>query len=437
MAERNSWAVSEAGGLLTVEDSRLAVGALVAPAGAVTARTGLRPAAGDPARVLATGTPDGWVHVQPFQLVLQTGRAGAGGVYLATLDAIKDVNVLATPADPTHPRDDLIVAQQSDQWYSDPGNEFVVRHVVGTPSATPSDPAVDGSPDWVLLARVRVAANATEVTQPDITHPAVPQTVALGGLLPVPSQAARDALTGAYPGMPVWRTDRQWTEVYDGSGWRVQGVAVVASTGDLASAVTSPYAGQVAYNTGDGMLYRWSGTEWSVAGVYRRVQTLASSAASVTFDNIPETLRSVEVSWTTRDDWAGFTAAGVFVRVNNSSASVYENRLLQSAGGAGTAVTHNYTWGGNRAQIGISARASAVAGRFGAGRVVFPTWAAAHGRCHYLFDSTFEAASNVGWMTSGGGHFSGAGPYTRLDFFPEQGGTNFVAGSSFTLIGRE
>lgn len=253
MTVRNSWAVTAGGGLISVEDARLAIGSLVAAgASAFKAKSGFRPGPGaSPGLVTATGTPDGFVHVAPFQLMLQSGRATAPGVYLCTIDAIADVNILSTPANATNPRDDLVIAQQSDVFYGDGTNTLVIRQVVGTPAGVPSDPAVSGSGDYVTLARVRVPALATTIVTGNITDLRTSghaksltgglSTAALGGLIPVASQAQRDALAGLYDGLPVWRQDLDALNVYDGSGWRYFGRPVTAVVNTSESMSTGAY----------------------------------------------------------------------------------------------------------------------------------------------------------------------------------------------------
>lgn len=235
MAVRDSWAVQASGptGLLDVEEARVALGALWTPGSStVIAKSGFRPGPGaSPGLVSATGTPDAFVHVAPFQLALQTSRAGVGGPYIMTLDAVFDVNVLSTPANATNPRDDLIIAQQSDTFYGDGVSTWTIRQVVGTPAGSPSDPAVSGSTDYVTLARVRVPANATTIVGANITDLRTSghakslagglHAVALGAPLPVASQAQRDAQTGLYAGFSVWRTDLnpQRMEIWTGASW--------------------------------------------------------------------------------------------------------------------------------------------------------------------------------------------------------------------------
>jgi hypothetical protein len=243
MALRDSWAVQASGpaGLLDVEEARVALGALWMPgASTTTAKSGFRPGPGtSPGLVSATGTPDANVHVSPFQLVLQTARAGTGGPYIITMDAIADVNILSTPADGTNPRNDLVIAQQSDTFYGDGVSTWAIRQVVGTPAGVPADPSVSGSTDYVPLARVRVNAGATTITSGNITDlrsgghakslTGSLYTTTVGGLIPVASAAGRDALTGVYDGLSVWRTDLHRAEVHNGTAYVATGGEIVQS----------------------------------------------------------------------------------------------------------------------------------------------------------------------------------------------------------------
>ncbi|MCI2421514.1 hypothetical protein MOQ72_29175 [Saccharopolyspora sp. K220] len=260
MAERHSWAVQQIDdlGQQTVEDGRITVAALATPDGQITSRTGLLPAAAAPGAVTATNpTPDGFVHVAPFRAVLQSQRGG--GAYLLCLDAIKDIDVLGTaPADASNPRNDLIVAQQSDAYFSDTNSDMVVRHLVGTPAATPVDPTVDGSPDYLPLARIVVPANAETITTADIQSFDVPRTVAAGGILPVTDATARSGIAAPYAGQAVYRVDTHRVEVHDGTDWRVPGIPVVAAT----SEISNPYPGQLVVLSTTNIVLRWSGTTW-------------------------------------------------------------------------------------------------------------------------------------------------------------------------------
>lgn len=234
MASRPSWAVqvNATNGLIDVEDARIALGSLWTPGDtAINARTGFKPEGTVQSGFVfaSTPTPNGIVHVAPFQLVLQSVRAADGGAYLLTLDAQSDINILSTPANATNPRDDLIVAQQSDTYYGDGNSNWVIRQVVGTPAGSPSDPTVTGSADYVPLARVRVDANATAIAQGKITDLRTSghaksltggkYTVAVGGILPVEDATALSNVVGKYDGMCVWQRDIDAVWAWNGTLW--------------------------------------------------------------------------------------------------------------------------------------------------------------------------------------------------------------------------
>lgn len=213
MAERDSGWVS--GGVLDAEDARLATAALAAPgAGPIQARTGIRPTAGNPGLVRATSTPSGSVTVEPFQAIIQGTRFNAAGAYLATLDTVKTINVLADPPHATNPRRDFIVAVQSDTQYGDQGTALEIRRVLGTPGNPPTDPALPA--DHVKLAVITVPAGATTVTTSNILDLRT-YTTAAGGVLPVANRGARPS--PAYPGQVVYVQDIATTEISDGAAW--------------------------------------------------------------------------------------------------------------------------------------------------------------------------------------------------------------------------
>lgn len=214
--ERDSGWIS--GGVVDAEDARLATGVLAAPgASPVQARSGIRPATADPGKVQPTPTVSGKVTVSPFQGVIQGTRATATGAYLVTLDQQKTLDALGTnPADSANPRNDLIIARQRDAQYGDSTTAMTVELVRGTAAATPTDPTVTG--DFIPLARLRVAKNATSIGAGDIDDLRV-WTTGAGGILRVWGEAGRP--TYPYSGMYIHRWDANHLEWYDSSaGWR-------------------------------------------------------------------------------------------------------------------------------------------------------------------------------------------------------------------------
>lgn len=263
--ERDSWAVMNgATRVVDAEDSRLGIGALWTPgASAVRARQGIRAAPGTPGKVTVTGTPDKNVVVSKFQAVVTASRGL--GEYIATLDADKTLDLLTANPVGALPRWDLIIAVQTDTFYTDGSSSFLVRQVVGTPNAAPVDPSLAAFSDYIVLERVRFPANATVVQDSYLDHlptTSVPQTVALGGILPVWTQAERDALA-AYNGMTIRRMDKGWNETYSGVAWRVPNFTTVAALADI----THPLTLQTAILNTDNKIYRWSGSAWVEYGV--------------------------------------------------------------------------------------------------------------------------------------------------------------------------
>lgn len=74
----------------------------------------------------------------------------------------------------------------------------------------------------------------------------------------VASLAARNALTGLWPGRQVWRTDMGWVETYDGTAWRVPSGTAVNALAD----VTNPLTGQLFVDKSTWVENRWSGAGW-------------------------------------------------------------------------------------------------------------------------------------------------------------------------------
>lgn len=431
MAERDSLWVN---GALDPEEVRVGEGAVWAPAtNAYRARTGLRPATGNPGAVTATGTPDGFVHVSPFQAVIQSTRATAAGTYVVTLDTTKDINILSTPAHASLARNDLIIGHQSDAFYGDADSQFRVRQVVGTPSGSPADPALTAYPDALVLARVRVNAAATTITTSNITDLRGGWTVALGGVLPVANQTVRDALTATYEGMRIWREDRNWAETSNGNGtWRVEGVAHVSSEADLA-AITTPFTGQLAVDTNTGNMWRRHNSAWIYNGMWRASTEVTTPVSSISF-TVPTTLKNLEIRYTARSSASAATDV-LYMRINSSSGSNYLHSLTQQINATPGGVVN--AGGIDKWFIGNIAGNTALAGFYGQGVIHLQGWDAPHTtlgatwQTHVYADASINAI-----LCHGGGAYTGAGPYTTITLFPTTG-NNFLADSRVDVYGFE
>jgi hypothetical protein len=304
VADRNPlWVSHTPGGVITTDDARIGISSLWTPgSSAVNARKGLRPsgstATTTPGYVAQSTVADKNVKINAFQAVIPASRAT--GSFIVTLDAVKTIDMLtAHPAHATLQRNDLIVAQVSDEPL-DGSNGFTVCQIVGTPNASPTDPAVNtangaptNSPDYITLARVRVTANASTITTAMIDDLRPPWLVAAGGVLPVASAADRATLT-PYEGMTIWRADRVWLETYSigYGGWIVQGPVVCSTAADFAIAVTTPYIGQRVYLSTPRAYYRWDGAalvhERIIGGIRVTQAGIITSSNAGTEVNIPK-----------------------------------------------------------------------------------------------------------------------------------------------------
>ncbi len=121
----------------------------------------------DDLKVTQMDTPGMGVKVA-VGLALITGTVSAEqGPHSVYHEADEDVSLAAS--DPTNARDDLIIAQVRDDDYSGSERDCRLTVVTGTPASSPSDPSLADYPNALVLARVRVDAGATSITNAKIT----------------------------------------------------------------------------------------------------------------------------------------------------------------------------------------------------------------------------------------------------------------------------
>jgi len=164
---------------------------------------------------------------------------------------------------------------------------------------------------------------------------------------------------------------------------------------------------------------------------YRARQTLTGTVASVTFDNIPSNLRTLEIFYTVQMNAGG--AVALYARINNDSgATQYISTDWGSSAGAYAAVTNAN--GTPQGQVG-TVTGNNVGAEFGAGRITFAGWDAPHASRLGWVSLSFAPASIAGGTFGRyqGGVYVGAAPYTRIDLFPSA--NLFSAGSDFQLVG--
>lgn len=251
-------------------DDRAALTALVMGAGAATARAGRRPGPG--LTVTVGGTPEA-ATLSPGVCVVTDP---VGGMYLVAFPNNVTKNLATRPGTGTS-RNDLAVARiyDADVHSADTTlREVDFELVTGTASASPSTPTLpDGA---LLLDTLTVPATGTiSVSQNG------PRTVAAGGILPVASQAERDALT-AYDGLVVYREDTDTFEARINGNW--QGLNDPADTGWQSLTVVSPYSATSPISSGEPPKYRVRGGIVYIVGSIQLVGSPGSGfvkAASV------------------------------------------------------------------------------------------------------------------------------------------------------------
>jgi hypothetical protein len=208
-------------------------------------------------RVPTYANPSGMdITMSACGAVIANTFASASGDYLMANDA--SVQVTLAASSPTLNRYDIIGFQVKDNLFDSSGLNTAVPAVIqGANSAgTPSDPALPSS----FIPVLRAVVNATN-TSPFALQSLIRKTSSEGGLMKVANVTERAEIT-AHDGLQIYREDRDWVEINDGTAWRVQGVAVCTSTADRDSAITNPYNGQLAVTTDLGIVWRRHAGAW-------------------------------------------------------------------------------------------------------------------------------------------------------------------------------
>jgi hypothetical protein len=236
-------------------------------------------------RMPAFSNPSGWnVTVGPCAGFVTNDSAASVGDYKWCNPS--NAAVVLTASSGTLNRIDLIGMQVKDNFLDSSGfNTATVIVVQGTAvSGTASPPALPNS--FIPLVQANVPAGSST---PTLSLVAV-RTGASGSVLPVANATERATITTPYEGQTIWRIDRRWLEVYSAAaiGWLVVGNPFGSSIADISSAVSTPYAGQMAVTTA-GLVYIYIGGVWTLAeGVvggkwYVTTTTLAISSAGTEF----------------------------------------------------------------------------------------------------------------------------------------------------------
>jgi hypothetical protein len=173
------------------------------------ARQGIRPG-GTGLNVQLAGAT---ITVKAGVGIVDPGLSSPQGPYWVALPA-DETHTLAA-ADPTNPRKDLVVARVYDHDEDGSGLRTArSEYTAGVPAPSPGLPAQPAGSIRLASIDVPASGGGSPVVNLD-----GPYAVAAGGLLPVRTQAAQDALD-EYPGLFVYRIDTFTPRVWDGAAWR-------------------------------------------------------------------------------------------------------------------------------------------------------------------------------------------------------------------------
>lgn len=160
---------------------------------------------------------------------------------------------------------------------------------------------------------------------------------------------------------------------------------------------------------------------------------LNATTASVTFNNIPQTgYTDLKVVMSARSDQAGSVGQDVYVRFNGDSGANYSFRRLYGTGSsaASDAVSSSSTAG----RIGRCTSNDATANTFASTEFYIPNYTSSTAKSISgdAVDET-NATGAIAQLTAT--IWTGTAAITSMQLFPFSGGTNFVAGSTFSLYG--
>ena len=377
--------LQNAGNVHTAEILRSSYSGLlhgVRTASSLVARGGVVLGMGGSLNVLQNGSPNMSVNVSSGQAYVPGTEGTKQATYVCVNDATKNLTI--TAADGTNPRIDIIVAKVQDTLYSGAVNSWSLAVVTGTPSGSPAIPTAPANS--ILLAQVLVGAGVTSIVNANITDRRV-YMAAAGGVIPCASNSRPDTTT-VPPGTIIYEADTTLHRKLIGSSWLL----------------LSPY---------------------------RQTNTLGSTTSTVTFSNIPTTLKHITVMYTVRGD---ATADGtMLLRVNGNSGTNYSWQSF-NAFTIGTGNTSNTLQTG-AAIAGIPTGGGT--GIWGIGKIDIVGWDAPHAdqlmgvaQGGYIFNTT--GGSNNTYTVFAYKGTSGSG-YTSLSLTQGTGG--FIAGSEFILEG--
>lgn len=244
----------------SAENVRLVQSGIVAASGPVDSRSGIFPAGSNPGNLVSAAAMQ--ANITAFRAYIDGGGAALQGGY----QFINDGNYLLTFAngEASVNRVDRVAAVVYHNLYDSSGFTIAdVIYVKGQASGVANAIPATALLMWEVTVPAGTTAGGGGINFTTAAADKRTYTAAAGGTLNIGSVAERTAIANVFQGLRIYRTDQKWCEFYDGTAWRVEGVARVASFAGL-SAITSPISGQHAYDTTLNVVYVYYGIFWGL-----------------------------------------------------------------------------------------------------------------------------------------------------------------------------
>lgn len=160
-------------------------------------------------------------------------------------------------------------------------------------------------------------------------------------------------------------------------------------------------------------------------------QTLTGTAASVTFNNIPQTFQTLKLVVSSRTDRASQPSSDIIIRFNTDSSSSYSFRRIYG-NGASTA-SDNLGAGANNGLVILTCGASATTSTFGNAEVTIPNYFGSFNKA-ISTDSVSENNATTAFQSLNAALWA-LTPAISSIALSDYNSANFVSGSTFSLYG--
>lgn len=159
----------------------------------------------------------------------------------------------------------------------------------------------------------------------------------------------------------------------------------------------------------------------------------SGGAASVTFNNIPQSYRDLRLIYNTKDT-RGLTMSDVQLRLNGDNATNYSVTYLLQRGDTGSSQVENRINQAGNVWLGAGAGALGdQTNMFGGNETHFLDYRGNHFKNYYTYGGAISQSQSWSWASYGLWRSTAA--ITSITLYPLA--PNFAQGSSFTLYGLQ